>query len=389
MNKARLWTSVFIRIGIAAFLTGICQQMFMPGFPQFLQLEGFTPSTIGAISAAYTAASLFARAFSGSLTDSFGRRRMLLAGIILLSAPIFGFMYVPGREATVFFRVVQGVGASTASIAVGTMAPDVLPRERMAEGIGYFGLFTTLASAIGPALGIALLTAGRPGGFFAVGLFSSLLSFPVALSLRYEKKMPPQPAGAQVEHETGVLARFVSRRALPAAAIFAMISISTSSISNFISPHALSLGITTASLFFVIQAVFMMIARIFSGRLLEKLGMFRALLIGLVLDSASLLLLAGMNGRWMLYLSAALRGTGGGISLPLLNVMAVEHAERAERGRATSTYYAAYDVGSGIGGIVWGFTAQHLGGYPVVFLSAAVFYILTAIVTFRLTRKEN
>ena len=117
--------------------------------------------------------------------------------------------------------------------------------------------------------------------------------------------------------------------------------------------------------------------------------MFRALLIGLVLDSASLLLLAGMNGRWMLYLSAALRGTGGGISLPLLNVMAVEHAERAERGRATSTYYAAYDVGSGIGGIVWGFTAQHLGGYPVVFLSAAVFYILTAIVTFRLTRKEN
>ena len=270
MNKARLWTSVFIRIGIAAFLTGICQQMFMPGFPQFLQLEGFTPSTIGAISAAYTAASLFARAFSGSLTDSFGRRRMLLAGIILLSAPILGFMYVPGREATVFFRVVQGVGASTASIAVGTMAPDVLPRERMAEGIGYFGLFTTLASAIGPALGIA--------------------------------------------HETGVLARFVSRRALPAAAIFAMISISTSSISNFISPHALSLGITTASLFFVIQAVFMMIARIFSGRLLEKLGMFRALLIGLVLDSASLLLLAGMNGRWMLYLSAALRGTGGGIS---------------------------------------------------------------------------
>ena len=75
---------------------------------------------------------------------------------------------------------------------------------------------------------------------------------------------------------------------------------------------------------------------------------------------------------------------GGGINMPILNVLAVQTASRENRGKATSTYYAAFDVGSGIGAAVWGVVADMFGrpgamvpGYRVVYAGAAVFYLIT------------
>jgi len=70
--------------------------------------------------------------------------------------------------------------------------------------------------------------------------------------------------------------------------------------------------------------------------------------------------------------------------MPILNVLAVQTASRENRGKATSTYYAAFDVGSGIGAAVWGVVADMFGrpgamvpGYRVVYAGAAVFYLIT------------
>jgi len=54
-------------------------------------------------------------------------------------------------------RMVHGVGLSFSNSTTATVASDVICRPRFAEGMGYFGMATALASAIAPALGLSLM----------------------------------------------------------------------------------------------------------------------------------------------------------------------------------------------------------------------------------------
>lgn len=391
-KKPRLWTFIFIRVGIVTALTGVCRQMYMSAFPQYLEMQGFTATQMGLVASGYTVVAMITRILSGNLVDQKGRRTMLLLGLILFGLPILGFMGTTSMAMIVIFRMSQGVGSSLSSISTGTMAPDVLHPARMKEGIGYYGLFNNLATAVGPAMGIGFLLAGKSNTYFLFSLSMILLALPFAWSLNYEKNQKPEPKkekaapapdtrGMNLWQKIGAV--LIYKEALPAAAIFALVSFSTTSVSNFVSPYAVSMGITTVGSFFTVQAVFMILARMSSGKIANRLGNFRTLQLGIGIDMLAFVTLAFMKNDAMLFLAAALRGLGGGINMPILNVLAVQKAPQDCRGKATSTYYAAFDVGSGIGAAVWGVVADFFGkssmtqGYRAVYGGAALFYLVT------------
>ncbi len=400
-KQPRLWTNIFIRVGIVTALTGVCRQMYMSAFPQYLADQGFSATQMGLVASGYTIVAMITRILSGNLVDKKGRRAMLILGLILFGLPIVGFLFANhmpmGAMAMgliVLFRMSQGVGSSLSSISTGTMAPDVLHPARMKEGIGYYGLFNNLATAVGPAMGIGMLLAGESDKYFIFSLSMIVLAIPVAFSLNYEKKQPKAEPKAEEQAPAvdtsgmsllqKISATLIYKKALPAAAIFALVSFSTTSVSNFVSPYATELGISVVGRFFTVQALAMILARMSSGKIANKLGNFRTLQLGIGIDMLAFVTLALMKNDMMLYAAAILRGLGGGINMPILNVLAVQTASRENRGKATSTYYAAFDVGSGIGAAVWGVVADMFGqpgamvpGYRVVYAGAAVFYLIT------------
>ena len=413
-KQPRLWTNIFIRVGIVTALAGVCRQMYMSAFPQYLADQGFSATQMGLVASGYTIVAMITRILSGNLVDKKGRRSMLLLGLFLFGLPIVGFLFANhmpmGAMAMgliVLFRMSQGIGSSLTSISTGTMAPDVLHPARMKEGIGYYGLFNNLATAVGPAMGIGMLLAGQSDKYFIFSLSMILLALPVAFSLNYEKNQPKaepvEEVKAPAEDTSNMTllqklsATLIYKKALPAAAIFALVSFSTTSVSNFVSPYATEMGISVVGRFFTVQAFAMILARMSSGKIANKLGNFRTLQLGIGIDMLAFVTLALMKNDMMLYAAAILRGLGGGINMPILNVLAVQTASRENRGKATSTYYAAFDVGSGIGAAVWGVVADMFGqpgamvpGYRVVYAGAAVFYLITMGAAYLLIgRKEN
>ena len=413
-KQPRLWTNIFIRVGIVTALAGVCRQMYMSAFPQYLADQGFSATQMGLVASGYTIIAMITRILSGNLVDKKGRRSMLLLGLFLFGLPIVGFLFANhmpmGAMAMgliVLFRMSQGIGSSLTSISTGTMAPDVLHPARMKEGIGYYGLFNNLATAVGPAMGIGMLLAGQSDKYFIFSLSMIVLALPVAFSLNYEKKQPKaepvEEVKAPAEDTSNMTllqklsAILIYKKALPAAAIFALVSFSTTSVSNFVSPYATEMGISVVGRFFTVQAFAMILARMSSGKIANKLGNFRTLQLGIGIDMLAFVTLALMKNDMMLYAAAILRGLGGGINMPILNVLAVQTASRENRGKATSTYYAAFDVGSGIGAAVWGVVADMFGqpgamvpGYRVVYAGAAVFYLITMGAAYLLIgRKEN
>ena len=59
-------------------------------------------------------------------------------------------------------RLLHGVAFGMASTTTGIISAEIVPNERRGEGTGYYALSTTLATAIGPSLGMFLI---QYGGF--------------------------------------------------------------------------------------------------------------------------------------------------------------------------------------------------------------------------------
>ncbi|MBQ2691781.1 MAG: MFS transporter [Clostridia bacterium] len=414
-SQPKLWTFIFIRVGMVTALTGIATQMLLSAFPQYLSNQGFSATQMGLVASGYTVCAMIMRIFAGNLIDKKGRRVMCLLGLALFTLPILGFLKSGMIIAVIVcLRFVQGFGASLSSLSVGTMAPDVLPKERLGEGVAYYGLFNSMATAIGPAIGISLIAGGEDYKLFLTALVMGIAATGVALTINYEKKglgsgndkgfeLTPEELEADriAELEAAedakrfFLWKFFDKKALPAAIITILITMSTTTITNFITPYGLELGLDWITSFYTIQAGFMVVARLTSGKLQRRVGRFKTLLIGLVLDIIAMFLLSAMTNNYMMAAAAAIRGLGGGLYFPLLNVLSVENASRSGRGKATSTYYAAFDLGAGIGAAMWGMVADMFGkasmarGYSVVFAGAGFFYVFSIAATYILLGKNE
>ena len=86
-------------------------------------------------------------------------------------------------------RLLHGIAFGLSSTATGTISSRIIPDKRKGEGIGYYALSVTTASAIGPFTGIIL---NQRFGFESIlslawqSLFLLLLSH--CLSMGYQKQ---------------------------------------------------------------------------------------------------------------------------------------------------------------------------------------------------------
>jgi EmrB/QacA subfamily drug resistance transporter len=90
---------------------------------------------------------------SGSLTDHFGRRRVLATGLIVMLVASIGCTVAPSIGWLIAARIVQGVGgALVAPSSLALLNGTLRPGDR-ARGIGLWAGLETLASTVGPYVG--------------------------------------------------------------------------------------------------------------------------------------------------------------------------------------------------------------------------------------------
>ncbi len=386
-SAEKLWTKDYLKIGTITLFASICMQMLISSFPIYLESLQCSATMIGSVATGYTVCAMITRFVAGSLIDRKGRLIVGVIGLLLLGIPLMGYLSFPVVAVTVCFRMIQGFGASATTITTGTMVADVLPKSRLAEGIGYYGLFTSLATAVGPALALSLIHY-TPNVVFTVALGAVAVSFLLMLTLRYEKSPAflekiaredqEEPAVALSEYK-GVWKIF-EKKSLPSAVLTLCMGICTATSVNFLALFATSLGLEGVSFYFTIQAIFMVLVRLVGGRIARKIGQYNILLVSFLTIMVSYLLMSTIHSTGVLYLSAGIYGIGCGFCWPNLNVLALSGVSRTRRGTANSTYFAAYDIGSGLGALIWGvvidlFWESPFGGYRPIFVISSVLIV--------------
>ncbi len=344
-HKPKLWTRdlvLIILVNLCVFTNHI---MSLSTFPFYIQALGGTEAVSGICAALFSLVAVLVRPFVGWWLDNGARRIVLIVGLLALALAPAGYVAVPMLSVALVFRMVHGAALSFSNSTTATVASDVICKQRFAEGMGFFGMATALASAIAPALGLELMGFGF-NVLYGAAAGISILALALFLLVR-----SPKP---QVEKRPLSWRALVNRDSLPATVTMLVFMFTFGALENFVALYASANGLPSASVFFLIMAAMLLLVRVFLGRLVDEKGEAIFVYTGNAAMLVALLLLATAPSTATFYAAAALAGYAFGGLEPALQSMAVHTATNETRGSANSTFLCGYDIGYGLGGGVAG-----------------------------------
>ena len=137
---------------IAIFMGALDSTIVATALPAMVRsLHGFT-SYSGVVSA-YLIASTVALPLSGKLSDVYGRKRLLIIGMLWFTAASLLCGLAQTMTQLILFRAVKGLGAGVMQASANTTIADLFPPARRGRAIGLLSSLSVLASIIGPLLG--------------------------------------------------------------------------------------------------------------------------------------------------------------------------------------------------------------------------------------------
>ena len=183
-SSAHPWLKDFLLTWLSRFGIFLAHHVTRPLLPLYLITFGASSTVIGAVMAVFTITATVTRIPIGLVIDRIGRKPFLLYGIACFTAGKLGYLWAPSIPFMLPFRVLHGLGWSGCTTAVSTISADIVPQARRGELLGYAGMASSLASALGPVLGFALYHRfSYPGVFLGASsllVLSFIFSVPVA-----------------------------------------------------------------------------------------------------------------------------------------------------------------------------------------------------------------
>jgi MFS family permease len=201
-TRPRLWTRDLLLIILVNLCVFINHIMSLATFPFYIESLGGSEAVSGICAATFSLLAVVVRPFVGWWLDNGARRVVLIAGLLLMGLAPAGYMMVPVMSVAIAFRMTHGLGLSLSNSTTATVASDVICRPRFAEGMGYFGMATALASAIAPALGLFLMEGYGFGVLYGVAALVAGLALVLFSLVRVPRVDVPKSASTRARSST-------------------------------------------------------------------------------------------------------------------------------------------------------------------------------------------
>lgn len=352
----KLWNRNFIIACTTYFLYCCSFNLFLPTIPIYLsEVLHVDASKIGLVLSSYVISLLFMRPFSGYLVDIYHRKKLLVLGISFFVACYVGYYFAITVVFFVALRFVHGIFYGLSTVSANTVAIDIIPSEKRAEGIGYFGVMSNVAMALAPYIGVkiydhygfnSLVTAALIMGIITV----IVLSFIKVPKRKKLEKTPPLSFD-----------RFILLRALPIFWNQIPLAFGWGTLSAFAVLYGKDIGIQNAGLFFLFCAGGIVLSRVKSGKLIDHGYLHPVVFVSISAITVGFASFALFHSIYLFCIAAFIIGIGYGILFPSLQTIYVNMAPSSQRGTANSTYLTGFDVGVGLGMLVGAYLGGKLG----------------------------
>ena len=405
MSNERLWNLNYCKVMTANFSLFFAFYVLTPLLPLYLSEHfGATKDVIGLVLSGYTITALLFRPFSGYFVDSFPRKTVLMISFAAFSIFFAGYLAASTLLLFTIVRTLHGGPFGALTVSNATVAIDVLPSSRRTEGIGYYGMSNNLAMAIAPTIGIFVYRWTHSFELlFWIALVVACLGWLTDATVTLPAK--------EIQRNKSKLSldRFFLIRGWLLGLNMVAFGFCFGVLSNYLAIYGKEqLGITGGTgTFFMLCSIGLILSRLQGGKALRNgrltfnagSGMCISLVgytIFILLPTlahifhqpSSLFTLVGYYG------CAILLGLGNGHMWPAFQNMTICVAPNNQRGTANSTILISWDIGMGLGILLGGIIAEHLG-YNAAFwsvsfvnaLGVALFFLATK--SFFLRRNLN
>ena len=376
-QKTGLLSSDFILASSASFLLRMSMQFKVTLIPIYIISLGMTKVQAGFAMTVFTIFALVLRPFCGILIDKTGRKSMLIFGIVLFSVSTFPIGFSGNLYIIYLMQAISGIGFSIQSIALTTMITDIVPDNKLTEGLGYFGLTATLAQAAGPFMAASGTGTVSYKILFILAGITMFVSIISSLFISYEKSMIVTTG--EDTNTNGLIDKIVERKALLPSMLMGCLSLAGASQMNFLVPFAQLKNISGIGMFFIGRAIGVLLSRLFVGRVERRYGTRPIIGVGITLVVIGIACISIFRVLPPLVIGALLFGIGFGAAHLLFNVIAVRNSPKNRRAYANATYYLAMDVGVGVGSSLWGAIGD-FAGMEYIFIIAAIFTFAVLII---------
>jgi len=337
--------------------------MLMPILPKYVINLGVNEKLIGLINGFYTIAALSVRPLVGMECDRQGRKVVLMMGLTALFLSAVGYYWAQSFIIILALRVLHGMGWAACSTASNTIAADLIPAERKGEGIGYFGMFATIAQCAAPAMALSIQSIY---GFEQVFITSVILG---TLALFFGRALKLEVYDGH-RHED-IKPAFLEKRAIKVSVLMFFLAVSYSGIVSYIALCGEERGIANMSPFFLAYAIGILSSRLRVGKYYDAKGPKIIIILSFLALFISDILLAKASTIFLFCMGGLVFGTGYGALHPTLLAMSVKGIEAERRGAVNGTVMAAFDLGVAIGSMLLGLVASY-GGYFFAYITAAL-----------------
>jgi MFS family permease len=344
-------------------------------FPLFITRHGGTKADIGIMMAVFTIASIVARPWISEMIDRLGRKRCYTLACLVLSFLPLVYLLFKGNLSSFYIplllvRFIHGIGMALAFTAVMTYIADIVPKHRLNEGLGMFGVTALVALAVGPIIAEMVI---RQFGFQIFFIMSGVLSVVgLLLHLPLAESYVDSNLGKSSQSFFSIL---MGKRRILIVVLAFLFGLGLSSVFGFLTPYAEEKQLTFISLFFITYSTGAVAMRFFGGRLADKVGERRIIPYAFIITSSGIGMLTLLSGDLILIVSGLICGSGHGLLYPCLNAVALRNEPQDIRGKIMGIFTGSIDSGFFLGSILLGYIGNWFG-YPVLFLIAGLILLL-------------
>jgi MFS family permease len=339
--------------------------MLLPTVPLLATDMGGSSTEVGLIAGIFVFSSVIVRLFANVLIQALGFRACLLAGLAISFVSVLLYPLAGSVEMLLWIRLVHGAGFGIGTTFYVSLVMEFIPAARRGEGLGYFGLATTVAMAVAPASGLWVIEAFGFAPMFLLAATCEVLSLLALLTCSIPPSLNRPAAGTATEDtasERGSWTAVIVEKGTSRAALMTVLfGVAYGSVLNFVAVYAQEMQSSYAGLFFVIATTCIFMARLVTAKVYDLKGPAWVIAPGAIIMGTGLTVLALGSSTAMFLSAAILYGVGVGMLFPALQAETLSPVPPHRRSAASATFSNALDTGLGGGSVVLGLFANSAG----------------------------
>ena len=313
-----------VALAAIGFVGPLSIHLFLPVMPEVKRVFATSSAVVGAAFSITLFVMAIATLAYGTLSDRYGRRPVLLAGLMLFT--VGGVLTATAGSVAWLMvgRVVQALGAGSGAALSRAIAFDAYGAEKLVKVLAYLTMSYTIAPMLAPFIGGLLIDQFGWRSVFGFAVASGIAITALVWTSLYETH-PPQAAPASaltMLRGFGTLiaiprfTAFVVQTGASTAAFMAMATASSFLMQDYLQRPATEFG-----LYFMLFPVGFFLGTVIASRLSRRVPIETMVLVGSLLTATAVtvqasLILTGHLSPLAIFLPGAFLTFAQGLALP-------------------------------------------------------------------------